>query len=96
MESQVRISIKRQRNKGKTIKKRKRFCSGNSRTRKRWSDNCMKLFSLLCRQVEERQQQTVELEPCIRQTFKKEFNQTRRKGTVEASNDQTSVTQDTL
>ena len=44
--------MKRQGNKGKTIKKRKRFCSGNSRNRKGWSDTGMKLFSSLCRQVE--------------------------------------------
>ena len=39
----------------------------------------MRLFSLLCRQVDEQQQQTIEFEQRIRQTFKKEFNQTKRK-----------------
>ena len=55
----------------------------------------MKPFSSLCRQVEIRQKQTVEFEQRIRQTFKEEFDQTRRKGTEKALNEQTSVIQET-
>ena len=55
----------------------------------------MKLFSLLCGQVDEQRQQTIEFEQRIRQSFKEEFNQTRRKGTEESPNEQTSVIQDT-
>ena len=47
--------MKRQGNKGKTIKKRKRFCSGNSGNRKGWPDTGMKFFSLLCHQVVDEQ-----------------------------------------
>ena len=55
----------------------------------------MQLFSSLYCQVEIRQNQTVEFEQPIRQTFKEEFNQTRMKGTEEAPNEQTSVIQET-
>ena len=47
------------------------------------------------RQVDELWKQIVEFEQRIRQTFKEEFIQTRRKGTEEAPNEQTSVIQDT-
>ena len=87
--------MKRQGNKGKTIKKRKGFCSGNSGNRKGLSDTSMQLFSSLCCQVEIRRKQTVEFEQRIRKTFKEEFTQTRRKATEEALNEQTSVIQET-
>ena len=87
--------MKIQGNKRKRIKKRKQLCLGNNGNRKGWSNTGMELFSLLCRQVDIQQKQTDEFEQCIRQTFKEEFNQTRRKGTEEAPNEQTSVIQDT-
>ena len=55
----------------------------------------MKVFSLLCRQVEIRQKQTVEFEQRIGQSCKEKFNHTRKKGTEEALNEQTSVIQET-
>ena len=53
------------------------------------------LFSLLCRQVDERRQQTIAFEQRIRQTFKEEYNQSRGKRIDEALNQQTSVVSDT-
>ena len=87
--------MKRQGNKRKTLKERKRLCSGSSRKKKGWLDMGIQLFSLLCRQVDKQQQQTILFEQHIRQTFKEEYNQSRGENTDEALDEQTSVIQDT-
>ena len=76
--------------KGKMIKKRKRFCSGNSGSKQGWSDTGLDLFNSLCHQIKERQEKTVEFETLIRQKFVTESNRTRGAARKKTPNDQTS------
>ena len=54
---------------------------------RKWLDTGMKLFSLLCCQVDKQRQQTIPFEQRIMQTFEEEYNQTIEKGTDEALNE---------
>ena len=91
-----RGKMKRQENKGKTLKKRNWFCSGSSGNKKGWLDAGITLFSLLCCQVVDKQlKQTISIEQRIRQTLKEEYNQSRRESTDEALDEQISVIPDT-
>ena len=77
--------------KGKMIKKRKCFCSGNSGSKLGWLDTGLDLFNSLCHQIKERREKTVEFEILIKQKFVTESNRTRGAARL---NDQTSVLQE--
>lgn len=88
--------MKKRGEKGKMIKKRKRFCSGKSGDKQGWSDEGYSIFNSLCHQVQVRRQETGEFEEQLKQKFKAASDNNETTTAIHTPNHRTSVVREVV